>query len=242
MMTGKQQNEKLFDALLEAAVSQAFQEEIEQLPSNEELNAVCKPSPELDMRINELIDQNRRKAKRKHFRRRSRKIAAGIAVVFTLLATVTLSVEATRNKIFNAYLDWQDKYTSIEFKDTKDPTEKKILEESSLYHPTYLPKGFKQTSTQKFGRTVTLVFSNDADKEILFDQRPADVGTLTSSIDNEHTIYKEVEVSGNKAYLFEAIRDEDASVLIWQEKELIFSLTAQVNSEDLIRMAESLEK
>ena len=239
-MTGRRQNEKLFDALLEAAVSQAFQEEMEQLPSNEELNAECKPSPELDLRIKELIDQNRRKAKRKHFRRRSRKIAAGIAVVFTLLATVTLSVEATRNRIFNAYLDWQDKYTSIQFKDTTDPTETKVIDESDLYHPTYIPKGFKQTSTEKYGRTIMLVYSNEDGIEILFNQRPA--GTGATSVDNEHKTYREVEISGNKAYLFEGITEEYASVLIWQAGGVEFQLTSLIDSAELIYMGESIKK
>ena len=241
-MTGKQQDEKLFDALLEAAVSQAFQEEVEQMPSNEELNAACKPSPELDMRINELIDQNRRKAKRKHFRRRSSKIAASIAVVFTLLATVTLSVEATRNRIFNAYLDWQDKYTSIQFKDTTDPTETKEIDESSLYHPTYIPEGFKQTSIKKFGKVIVLEYLNgETGDKILFDQGPAGAGK--TSIDSEHTAYKEIEISGNKAYLFEGMRkDVDQSVLIWQSGSVKFKLTSLINSNELIRMGESMKK
>lgn len=240
MMTGRQQNEKLFDALLDVAVSQSFQKEMNQLPSNEELNATCKTSPELDRRVNELIDQSRRKAKIKHFRRHSSKIAACIAVMFTLLATVTLSVEATRNRIFNAYLDWQDKYTSIEFKDTTDPTEKKVIDQSNLYHPTYIPKGFKHTSTEKLGKTIVLIYSNETGDEILFDQGPA--GTGKTSVDNEHTTYKEIVISGNKAYLFDAMRAEDSSVLIWQSGGIEFQLTSRIDSAELIHMGESLQK
>ena len=240
-MTGRRQNEKLFDALLEAAVSQAFQEEMEKLPSNEELNAEFEPSPELDRRIHELIDQSRREARRKHFRRRLGKVATCIAVVFTLVATVTLSVEATRNRIFNAYLDWQDKYTSIEFKDTAEPTETKDIDESHLYHPAYIPKGFRQTSTEKFGTKIMLVYANEAGEEILFDQGPA--GTGTTAVDNEHTIYKEIEISGNKAYLFEGTRKGiDHSLLIWQSGGIEFQLTSLIDSAELIQMGESLEE
>lgn len=87
-MTDRDQNEKLFDALLDVAVSQAFQEEMKQLPSNEELNVAYKPSPELDTRIKKHIDKSRRKAKRKHFAKSSGKAVAYIAIVFTLVTTV----------------------------------------------------------------------------------------------------------------------------------------------------------
>lgn len=241
-MTGRRQNEKLFDALLEAAVSQAFQEEMEQLPSNEELNAEYEPSPELDRRIHELIDQSRREARRKHFRRRLGKVATCIAVVFTLVATVTLSVEATRNRIFNAYLDWQDKYTSIQFKDMADPAETKGIDESSLFHPTYIPKGFKQTSIKKFGKVIVLEYLNkETGEKILFDQGPAGAGK--TSVDSEHTTYREIEISGNKAYLFKGMRkDVDQSVLIWQSGGVKFKFTSLIDSSELIRMGESLKK
>lgn len=237
-MTGRDQNEKLFDALLDVAVSQAFQEEMKQLPSNEELKVAYKPSPEMDTRIKKHIDKSRRKAKIKHFAKSSGKAVAYIAIVFTLLTTVALSVEATRNAIFNAIIEWQDKYTSIQFKDSG---ETKDIKQSGLYYPTYIPEGFKETATEKFGNTIMLVYANEAGEEILFDQNSD--GTGKTSVDNENTIYREIEISGNEAHLFEGMKEEDANVLIWESGGVVFGLTSSsVDSAELIRMGESIKK
>ena len=133
---------------------------------------------------------------------------------------------------------FQDKYTSILFKDS---TETKDIEQSGIYYPTYIPKGFKETATEKFGNTVMLVYANEAGEEILFDQNPG--GTGKTSVDNENTIYREIEISGNEAYLFEGMREEDASVLIWESGGVVFKLiSSSVDSADLIRMGESILK
>ena len=56
-------SEALFDAILEVAIEKAFEKEMSELPSSEELNKIYKPSMELDKRIKKLINQKNRKLK-----------------------------------------------------------------------------------------------------------------------------------------------------------------------------------
>ena len=238
-MIDKDKNEKLFDALLAVAVFQAFRQEMEQLPSNKELNRAYKPSPELEIQIKKHIKRSRIKAKRKHFAKSLGRAVTYIAIIFTLLTTAALSVEATRNAIFNTIIEWRDKYTAIQFEDS---TKTKDTKQNGLYYPTYIPEGFKKTETEKFGNTIVFIYGNETGEEIIFDQNPD--GTVKTSVDNENTIYTEIEISGNKAHLFEGTKDEDASVLIWESEGIVFTLISQSVdiTDDLIRMGESIEK
>ncbi|SFG16809.1 protein of unknown function [Desulfotomaculum arcticum] len=167
--------------------------------------------------------------------RRFGKVAACIAIVFTLLNAVLLSVEATRNSIFNAIIAWQEKYTEVKFGELE-----KESQQENVYRPTYLPEGYKETSAERYGNTFTLIYANNAGDEILFDQRPAESGT--SLVDNENTEYTKVKVSGNTAYLFKALTADDANVLIWQSNGLVYELTSKIDSAELIRIGESLKK
>lgn len=234
-MTGKDRNKELFDALLKVAVSEALKNEMDTLPTNEELNMAYKPSPELDKRFKNLIIQGKIKSKIKFFVKSVYKIAACIIMIFVLSSITLLSVEATRNVIFNAFVEWFGKYTEIQFQDSVIDNDQK-----NIYRPAYLPNGFKETSSQTYGNTVMQIYSDESGDEIIFKQRPADAGTAL--IDNENTIYTEVEISGNTAYLFKALTKEDYSVLLWQSEGVVFEMTSQISSNELIRIGNSLKK
>lgn len=230
-MTDQNRNEMLFDALLEVAVSEAFKKEMDAFPSEKELNKAYNPSPELDKRIRKLIDQNYRRLIIRRLVKSAGKVAACIAIIFTVLSVILLSVGASRNAILNAVVEWTEKYTKIQFQDTAADAE---------YHLAYLPEGFSLTATESFGSTVMLKYANKAGIEIIFKQRLAE--RSTSLFDNENSDYIEIDISSNPAYLFEALADDDYNVLIWQSKGVVFELTSALDSTELIRIGESVKK
>ncbi len=72
-----------------------------------------------------------------------------------------LSVEATRNAIFNAIIKKFDKYTEIKFnKGVEDETNNK------LYSPIYLPQGFRETSVVTYGNSIMIIYTNNEGNEI----------------------------------------------------------------------------
>lgn len=233
-MVSRDKNEEMFDALIKSAINDEFHKEIEALPTNEELNKLYTPSPELDMRIKKLIDKSYRKSKMQSFSKTILKVIACIAICFTLLSAGLLSVEATRNKIFNIIIEWHEKYTKVEFKDSATDSK-----QSGIYQPSYLPDGFSQTSLKKLGNVDMLVYSNNTGETIIFSQWT--YGSGSSSVDNENKKYSEIEISGNKAYLFEAIKEDDSNILTWQAGDMVFELTSSIESKELIHIAESLK-
>ncbi len=234
-MNKKEQNEVLFDAMLKVAVNESIKRELSTLPSNNELNIRYKPSPELDRHITKIINQNKMKTIISRNARTMRKVTACIIIMFVLSSLTLISVEATRNIIFNAFIERFETFTKIEFEASKAEDEN-----NQYYSPAYLPEGFHKESTNTYGNTIMITYINDDGAQIIFQQREADAGTAL--IDNENTRYTEVEVAGQKAYLFEAATKEDYSILLWQSNHMVFELTAQISSEELLRIGNSVIK
>lgn len=234
-MTREEKNSIWFDSLLRIATSEALRNEIELLPSKEELDKKFHPSDKLSRRIKRIIIRNRMEQKIHAYAKIARKIAAVVIILYTASSITLLSVEATRNAIYNLIIEHHDKYTEIRFDNSI--TDKA---HSDLYSPTYLPQGFKETSTVTYGNSVMQVYTNEEGIEILFKQRPVETGT--SLIDNENTEYKQIEIGGNVAYLFEALTTEDYNVLLWQSEGVVFELTSLLSSDELTQIGSNLSK
>lgn len=234
-MTTKKRNEIWFDALLKVAVSESLKNEIEILPSNEELNQQYKPSDKLDRQIKKIIKRNQFKPKTRVYSSILRKVVVCIIIIFAASSVTLLSVEATRNAIFNAFISQFEQYTEVKFKDsTIDDTQ------NNIYSPTYLPEGFTEISTISYGNSIIQTYSDKAGNEILLKYRVAETGT--ELVDNENTNYKEIKIAGNTAYLFKALTKNDSSVLLWQSGGVVFELSSPINSDELIKIGNSIKK
>lgn len=231
-MTDDRKNEILFDTLIKLSITEAFEKEMSFLPSIEDLNQEYKLSPEFDKKINSIISKGYRKSKIKAFSKKFGKVAAFICILLTMSSAVLLSVKATRNAIFNAVIQLHGKYTEVKFGESATY--------DGIYRPSYLPKGFREGTSKKFGSTTIVTFSNKDGEEILFSQWTYNTGT--SFVDSENTNYTEIEISGEKAYLFKALAAEDSNTLIWQSKGMVFELTSKISSDELKLIGESLEK
>lgn len=226
-------DELLFDALLEVAVTEAMMREMEALPSNEKLNEIYSPSPEMDSRIQKIIHQRCRKADLRRFAKGFGKAVACIAILLMVASAVLLSVEATRNAIFNAIIEWREGYTEVRFGDEEEAPQ------DGIYRPAYLPEGFNEVSCQTSADTTLIRYEKEDGDRIIFQQWPAESSSLL--VDNENTNYIEIEVSGKTAYLFQALTEDDDSVLIWQSGDIVFQLISQVDSRELILIGESIK-
>lgn len=232
---GEEKNRILFDALMRIGLSDALRSEIDLLPSKEELDMQYKPSDRLNRRIKTIIIRNRIKQKIHSYSMFARRAAVLLIIILSASSITLLSVEATRNAIFNAIIEQYDKYTEIRFDNNVDDEAN-----NQLYFPSYLPEGYKKTSTVTYGNSVMQVYTNEEGIEILFKQRPAETGTTL--IDNENTDYKEIEINGKVAYLFEALTLEDYNILLWQEEGIVFGLQSLISSDELIQIGRSISR
>ena len=233
-MKATNKENEIFVALLGVASQEAMRRELDALPSNEELNEQYK-SDMLDAHIYKLVKQVERSKIRRRLMQAIGKIVAGVAIVFTVMTTILMSVEATRVRIINAIIDWQADHVKIEPSNSSDYPE----QNDNLSRPAYLPKGFFEAETIMFGNTIEKVYRNDDGVDIKLIQKPAEAATL--NLDNEYTGYKNATISGNDAHIFIPTDDDTSSMIIWIAEDTLYELYSHISIDELILIAESIK-
>ena len=225
-------DDALFNGLVALGASEAMRRELDALPSNEELNAMYK-TDELDARIFKMIERDSKKRKWEPRQRFAMRIVSTFAIVFTVLTSALMSVEASRVWIINAVLDWQADHVVIR------PEIGNRESENNIRRPQYLPKGFYETESLSFGTSVETIYSNDKGIDISFLRHLVE-GT-EPHIDTEHSDYQQITISGNEAHLFVAHSSEYYSKVIWIAGDMLYELSSEIDYKELVLMAESVD-
>ena len=114
-------NEKLFDAIVKTAFEEAVQKEMDSLPSREKLNEMYPSSEAFDKRIMSIIAKEEKAYKRRQSSKQALKvftrIAASIAILFTVSTLALMSVETSRIFIFNTFMgtQYEHPHATMEF-------------------------------------------------------------------------------------------------------------------------------
>lgn len=233
-------NNRLFETILTAAVEENFQRELKALPSEEALRNEFTPSPELKQRIQKIIKKSYHQLVRRKAAAIAKKAAVIIAIIIPISLASLLSVEASRIAIFNTVVEWKSDYVNIYFQENSSGQSSQDTNGNNLYKPQYLPDGFIEIETVKFGATQRIKYQNDKNVSIIFDQTPLSEGG-TTILDREHTIYKEIILNGRKASLFAAKTPEDKTYIVWQSSKTSFKLYSIIDEKELIKMAENID-
>jgi len=224
--------EAIFEALLKIAANESLLREAEALPSSEELGELYKPSAAMDKKIRKMIARAERAKKRKIIFKTAQTITAVFAVVLILSSVALLSIEASRNYIFNTIIEWQESHTSFEFsQDDNSNTFDK-------YPFSYIPEGFTLQNSSENENMKALFFSDESGQQIVFQQTLAESSIL--DVDNENKHYRIVNINGMDVYLFESTSKGDDNILIWQEDDIAFELISSININQLIEIAENV--
>jgi hypothetical protein len=194
-MDKKEQQEKLFEAILAVAIEEDFENRIKQLPSEEDLAKTHPLSPELEARMENVIKKYRRKTKIPAMTHIVGKLAVGMIFLFVLSFGVLMGVEASRVHILNTIMEYKKEFIQFNFNEGNDDIQE------SPYRLLYIPSGFEEKETVQAGSGLTTRYKNSQGIEIIFDQVPLDSGTF--AVDNENNGYSEIKIDGDTGYLLE---------------------------------------
>ena len=230
---------KIFDTILETAVKDDFQQELDKFPPEEALRKGYTPSQELNQKIKKTIARNNHKIRIQKLGKITKRAAIIVAIILPIVTASLLSVEASRNAIFNAVMEWKSDHADIYFHQDSSNQASQDTDENSLYQPQYLPDGFTECSTIKIGPAYEIRYQNNENVSIIFDQTPSSKGK--TMIDSEHATYKEIIINGQKAFLLAAKIPNDKTQILWQSDKTSFKLSSSINPQELIKMVESMK-
>lgn len=235
-------NNRVFEIMLKAAVEENFSRELREFPDDKDLT----DDYELSLPTRTKIEKMIRESYRRSILLRVGKIAKRAAVVVAIIIPISLgsllSVEASRNAIFNALLDWQSNHVAIHYQEEGASSGGKTSSSAySVIKPKYLPDGFAEVQTVKIDSETEIEYRNEQGMKILFSQEPLTEGG-NIGVDTEHTTETEIEIQGEKAFLFTADSSEESSYLVWNDHNNSFLLNSKVSPQELIKIAESVQK
>ncbi len=180
-----------------------------------------------------------REEKRKLFKKYIKVAAVVILAVTTTLATLTVSVEAVRNRVFEFLFQENDVYMNVIPVETSgDGKEIKSLlpgDWENFYYPNFLPEGYYFEEAEKDGIFSMMAFVNEDGDVLLFSQQPAEEGGLI--VDNEDTEKGELTINGNNAFW---MSKNNETTLVWNQNSTRLMVSGQAELDELILIAENL--
>ncbi|HEX3038819.1 MAG TPA: hypothetical protein VHP54_00805, partial [Caproiciproducens sp.] len=131
-------NDRLFNTVLKAAVEENFWRELDEMPEEKELRPEYLPSPALKQKIRQAVKKGNRRAVLQKIRKAAKRAAVIAVILISVVMGSLLSVEASRNAIFNSVLEWKADHVDIYFRQEEKPQP----EGTGIYKPQYIPEGF----------------------------------------------------------------------------------------------------
>lgn len=226
--------DKIFDIVLAEALKECMDEELEEV---DRIVAAEKYelSPQFDRDMKKFINSVGRKDRIKKYARNCVKAVVSLAAVFGIFFGVLLtqpSVFAAVQNVFRSAFDTHDKYEFV-------GEELTIENFDNSFRLGYVPDGYCLSEGFYSSMSVTLYYTNKTD-EIMFAYGIANFST--TSYDNEHNSYYEFEYNGTEYHYYESNDKDFDSILLWYEDGYVFSIYAHLPKDELIKIAENIEK
>jgi len=226
-------NEKLFEAMLKIATDEALREEMEALPSNEELNKMYPRTESLDKKVFAVINKEFKTTRKKKILRIVMQSAAVFSIIIVVSGIILMSVEASRNYIINTLIDMRSDYVVFDF-----GTDNLATTETSGFSLNYLPEGFELISNQSMEKLLSNIYTDEIGNMIFVQRFYGESLSVVS--DTEYTNYAEIQLNMGTVHLLEAMEESGQNIIMWKHENDVINISTSLDLETLVKIAENL--
>lgn len=232
-MNKDQVNDVVFETLFRQAVIDDFNEEIDSIPTNEQLAKIYSFSPEFEIRMKKLFIKDRRRSLLKNTMLYSRRVASVLIIVLGLLFGTLLFNTEVRAAVGKVLVEWYEKFTLFTFNDDE------VIDEKKEWTLGYLPEGYVEENYKVLGRITSMEFTNNQGEKIRFSYGPEESITNISVVNENHEINSCV-ILENEAFSISAVDDAFDNGIIWNMDGHTFDLWGKISVDELKKIAESI--
>lgn len=225
-MTDRQVSDSVFEALFRQAVIDNLYDELDSLPSDEELAKQYTFSQRHEERMKKLFARERRNERLRATLKVGKRAAAAIIIAISILFGALMSVPEVRATVVQTVVEWFDEF--VRFTSSAPRAASESLE------PTWIPDGFREEFRDEMVMSTVILYQNDDGKIILFDSSLAS-GLL--EVDNEYAIYEIIIVDGVEYHILIAIEIDGENSIIWELDGWRYFLRSTIPVEYLQKMA-----
>lgn len=189
--------------------------------------------PEFDRKIKKLASR----ADHPYLRRISRQVTS-ILLAVALAGSLWLSVDIEARAAFFGWVqETVNTWFVYRFSGTSGASE-----QSRGYQMTWVPEGYSHWRTVETGRTVSVVYTDAQGRFLTFDS-VSDPDETAWFIDTSNATTYQVFVGDRPADLLLSNSPDTSSSILWtDEYNSAFCISAFLPEEDLIRLAEGVQK
>ncbi len=226
--------EKIFDLILADALKESLKKDFERVDKLTEAET-HEFSPEFERKVRKIINSVGRKENLKKIKHFAVKSIAPIAVIFSIISGSLLvqpEVFASVQNVFRSVFDKYDKYEYVGEELTFENFD-------NSFRLGYVPDGYYLSEGSYSRMSVRLTYKNE-DKDIKFKYGIAE--SLSANYDNEHNSYDKFYSNGIEYHYYESNDSDFYSTLIWYDSGYDFSILAHLSKDELVKIAENLEK
>jgi len=226
-------DEARFESLLKAALQRAVELDIEEMPSDEELDEIIKPSPRFERRMRALLRNPHsyiKNQKRPVYLRILRHVAAVVIAVTTLFgATMVISPQA-RATVIEFVSSWSDGRTVYR---TSNNTAR------GDWTIGYIPAGFKLQLEEDDELSLFYYYEHENDDLVrIF----INIGGGSLMVGNENTTFYQTVINGRTADIYESndVLYPSIIVIFDSATEDIICIISELDINELIKIAENI--
>lgn len=215
------------EQILRQAACEASQILMAGLPTEEQ--CVYQLSPAFEKKMARIIRHNKHPLAYRFVTR-----AASILLALLLSGTVWLSVDAEAREKFTSWVrQIRDTHFTYSFSD-----ENVESYEVHNYRPTLLPEDWEEIDSWTDEGGSVVVYMDSVGQVSYFNATQSSKSTFSVGEVKKPVA---VQMKIGKAEFFEGVTQNDSSVLVWSKNNILFSLTAQLECSELVRIAESVK-
>jgi hypothetical protein len=223
--------ETISEALLRRAVIDDHMNELDAIPSKDELAVTYTFSARHETRMNALFKKEKLRKCRKVFFSAAKRVALFVVVFGSIFFGILLTSLNVRAVVRETIVEWLEKFTRYSY--NSDITQ----ESNAAWHFDYMPSGYEMSDTFVLGAATYVVYTDEGATEITLLLSSADDTSL--GIDNEHSMFHMVYEHGIEYHIYESVSDDYPSQVIWTQDGVSMNLRGDCSVDELLRMAQS---
>ena len=165
-----------------------------------------------------------------------------VAIILSIFVSV-MSIASAREAVFGFFMRIYHTFTEIVFNrdlDLPPETTQPLPADTADYVtmvPALLPEGYKKVDQLEAGDLLQITYFNPNGDELVFERQVSD--TLKMIIDTESVQIDEVQICDFKGFFF---IKKNFKNLVWLEEPFMITIYGNITKEELINMAESINR
>jgi len=197
------------------------------------------PSPAAVRKFSQQLDSHMRK-KQFHIKKQCilkhiNKAAIAMVIMFVILGSVVVTVEAVRIKALNFVMDVKPEYTSFALKDS-DKGESTIVDWHKAYVPTFIPPGYEVNAVSAGQYAKSIEFKNK--QGLLITYMELSEGSKPQLDTENASTIKTINVNGHEGKL---IVKGSLVTVIWPMNDHMYIIRGQMEEETALKIAEGVK-